>query len=96
MSRTSLIVSLSGLSISNIGTLIQARGIDDVIVVNTSSGWGDADTNDIAAINSFKTDNAVTVKLAVTAQGATYNTIFAYEVFEDLVETGLTFLTSTE
>ena len=73
MSTTTLVVSLNGLSISNIGTLVQARGIDDLIVVNTSSGWGSATSNDIASINTFKTQNDVTVKLAIS-DSTTYST----------------------
>ena len=63
MSTTTLVVSLNGLSISNIGTLVQARGIDDVIVVNTSSGWGSATSSNIASIIYILNNRGDTVKV---------------------------------
>ena len=51
---TKLVVSMDGLSIGNLSTVVSSRSIDEVILVNTSEGFGSIGSGGRTAITTAK------------------------------------------
>ena len=52
---TKLVVSMDGLTIGNLSTIVSSRSIDEVILVNTSAGFNAIDSVGRSAITTAKT-----------------------------------------
>ena len=97
---TKLVVSFDALSISNLNSVITARSIDEVIVVNSSDGFSTLDT---AAQNSIVTKRAalpnnVSLKLAFSDNPSTIDDDFydflSFNNFSLFNDPGLSSVTS--
>ena len=77
---TKLVVSMDGLSIGNITSVVSSRSIDEVILVNSSSGFNSLDSTARTAIT--------TAKSSLESAGATLSVAFANESSAVLSGTG--------
>ena len=68
---TKLVVSMDGLTIGNLSTIVSSRSIDEVILVNTSAGFNSLGTTGTSAISTAKT--------ALGNVGASLSVAFANE-----------------
>ena len=77
---TKLVVSMDGLSIGNITSVVSSRSIDEVILVNSSSGFNSLDSTGRTAISTAKT--------SLESVGASLSVAFANESSASFSGTG--------
>ena len=77
---TKLVVSMDGLSIGNITSVVSSRSIDEVILVNSSSGFNSLDSAGRTAISTAKT--------SLESAGASLSVAFANESSASFSGTG--------
>ena len=68
---TKLVISMDGISIGNLNTIVSSRSIDEVILVNNSSGFNSINSTNRSAISTAKT--------SINNAGATLSVAFANE-----------------